>query len=239
VERPLFLRANADRWHEERAWDADGACLLLVRARRGTVERRQLVGAGAPAPLADAVAQAAADGVGRVDFGLLTRGTWRLVDPAAGAQLGVDLGPAWDWMWTDTAPPERPGEERVGPVTGDDAADEVRACLARAYPDASADPADPDLRWWGYRDEEGVLRGVVAVNAPPGRPVHLSGLGTDAGWRRRGVGSAMMAAVTRWALGAHPLVHYGIWTHNDAARRIYTRLGYAVGQEIENLRPPV
>ena len=44
MARPLFLRANADRWHEEQAWDADGACLLLVRARRGTVERRQLVG---------------------------------------------------------------------------------------------------------------------------------------------------------------------------------------------------
>lgn len=127
------------------------------------------------------------------------------------------------------------GEAR--PVTGDGAADEVRACLARANPDTSADPADPDLGWWGYRDGDGMLRGVVAVNAPAGGPVHLSGLGTDTSWRRRGVGGAMMAAVTRWALSDHPLVHYGIWADNDAARRIYTRLGHAVGQEIENIRP--
>ena len=237
MERPFFLRANADRWHEEQAWDADGAHLLLVRPLRGGGERRQLVGAGAPDALARAVEQAASDGVGPVDFGLLARGTWQHVDQAAGADLGLDVGPGWDWMWTTSVPPVQPGEERVGPVTGPDAAEEVRACLSRANPDTSADPADPDLTWWGYRDETGVLRGVVAVNAPAGSPVHLSGLGTDVSWRRRGVGSAMMAGVTRWALAEHPLVHYGIWADNEAARRIYTRLGYAVGQEIENVVP--
>lgn len=233
----LFLRANAVRWQEERAWDVDDATLLLVRARRTGTERRQLVGAGPAGPLAAAVEQAAADGVGRVDFGLLTRGTWQLVDPAPRDRLGLTAGPGWDWMWTRTPPPVQPGEERVGPVTGEGAAEEVRECLARAYPETSADPGDPDLRWWGYRAEDGTLRGVVGVNAPVDAPVHLSGLGTDVSWRRRGVGSAMMAAVTRWALADHPLVHYGIWADNDAARRIYTRLGYAVGQEIENLRP--
>ncbi|WP_152191082.1 GNAT family N-acetyltransferase [Georgenia satyanarayanai] len=235
MERPLFLRANADRWHEEAAWDADGATLLLVRVRRASGERLQLVGAGEPAPLAAAAAQAATDGVPPVGFGLLTRGTWHLVDLAAREHLALEAGPVWDWMWSRTVPPRQPGEERVGPVTGPDAAEEVRACLSRANPDTSADPADPDLTWWGYRDDAGVLRGVVAVNAPPGGPVHLSGLGTDTSWRRRGVGSAMMAGVTRWALGEHPLVHYGIWTDNDAARSIYTRLGYAVGHEVENV----
>lgn len=236
MERPLFLRANATRWQEQAAWDVDGATLLLVQVRRASGEQRlQLVGAGEPAPLATAVARAAADGAPTVGFGLLSRGTWQLVDPAAQDRLGLAAGPVWDWMWSRTVPPAQPGEERVGPVAGPDAAEEVRACLSRANPDTSADPADPDLRWWGYRDDGGVLRGVVAVNAPVGGPVHLSGLGTDTGFRRRGVGSAMMAAVTRWALTEHPLVHYGIWTDNDAARRIYTRLGYAVGQEIENV----
>ena len=233
----LFLRANAVRWQEERTWDVGGATLLLVRARRAGTERRQLVGAGSVEQLAAAVGQPAADGVGRVDFGLLTRGTWDLVGGAARDRLALTAGPGWDWMWTRTPPPVQPGEERVGPVTGEGAADEVRACLDRAYPETSADPGDPDLRWWGYRDDSGTLRGVVGVNAPDGAPVHLSGLGTDVAWRRRGIGSAMMAAVTRWALAEHPLVHYGIWADNDAARRIYTRLGYAVGQEIENLRP--
>lgn len=233
--RHLFLRANASRWQEEQAWDADGATLLLVRVRRAAGDRQQLVGAGEPDALASALSRAAADGVPAVPFGLLTRGTWDLVPADARERLGLRAGPVWDWMWSAEVPPRQPGEERVGPVTGPAAAEEVRACLSRANPDTSADPADPDLAWWGYRDDDAVLRGVVAVNAPAGGPVHLSGLGTDTSWRRRGVGSAMMAAVTRWALEEHPLVHYGIWTDNDAARRIYTRLGYAVGQEIENV----
>ncbi len=171
-------------------------------------------------------------------FGLLTRGTWDLVDPAVRAEYGLERGPGWDWMWTDTLPPVQPGEERVTPVTGPHARAEVRDCLARAYPDTSADPDDPRLTWWGYRDDDGVLRGVVAV-APSGAggPVHVSGLGTDASWRRRGVASALMAAVTRWALTEHrSLVHYGIWADNDAARRVYTRLGHAVGHEVENVK---
>lgn len=235
--RHLFLRANAHRWREERAWHIDGATLLQVRASRAGHERVQLVGAGAPEALATAVAEAADDAAGPAVFGLLTRGTWRLVDPAARERLGMEVGPGWDWMWGDTAPPVQPGEERVGPVTGQGAVQEVAACLARANPDTSADPADPELTWWGYRDDAGVLRGVVGVTVPEEGPVHVSGLGTDTAWRRRGVATAMMAAVTRWALDAgRPFVHYGIWSDNDAARRVYTRLGHVVGQEVENIR---
>lgn len=236
MERPLFLRANANRWQEERSWHADGATLLLVRATRAGVARRQLVGAGSPGPLATAVAEAARDGVGEVVLGLLTRGTWELVTEAARARLGMETGPGWDWMWSRTVPPAQPGQERVAPVTGAGATAEVRECLARSYPDAHADPADPALTWWGYREKDGVLRGVVAVSAPTDEPVHLSGLGTDVAWRRRGVASAMTGAVTRWALAGHPYVHFGIWSDNHAARHVYTRLGYAVGHEVENVR---
>lgn len=238
MTRSAFLRANAHRWREEGAWHVAGATLLLVTVTRAGRERTQLVGAGPGADLARALEVAAADGAPPVGSGLLTRRTWQLTGERVRRHFGFAPGPGWDWMWSDAVPPVRPGEERVAPVTGPGAVAEVRECLARAYPEAMADPEDPALTWWGYRDDAGVLRGVVAVDAAPGRPVHLSGLDTDAAWRRRGVATAMAAAVTRWALGEHPLVHFGIWADNEAARRLYTRLGFTVGHEVENVRRP-
>jgi ribosomal protein S18 acetylase RimI-like enzyme len=237
VARHPFLRANAPRWEEERSWRAGEAELVLVRASRPASERTQLAGVGSPAALASLVAEAAPVAAGRAGFALLTRGTWELVPDDVRAAYGLAAGRGWDWMWAAAPAPVQPGEERVSPVRGPAAEAEVRDCLARAYPEAHADPADPALLWWGFRDDGGTLRGVVATAAQPGSGVHVSGLGTDRTWRRRGVAGAMMAAVTRWALADHPYVHYGIWADNDAARRVYTRLGHAVGHEIENVVP--
>src|SRR5690606_40599243 len=166
VGRHLFLRANASRWQEEQAWDADGATLLLVRVRRAAGERQQLVGAGEPGALASALARAAADGVPPMPFGLLTRGTWDLVPADARERLGLRTGPVWDWMWSAAVPPLQPGEEHVGPVTGPAAAEEVRACLLRASPGTSADPADPDPAWSGYPGDAGGLLGLVCATRP-------------------------------------------------------------------------
>ncbi|MFC4555171.1 GNAT family N-acetyltransferase [Georgenia faecalis] len=241
MQRHLFLRAHAHRWDEERAWETPDATLLRVR-REGTARepgrpaaRVQLVGTGRPDALAELLVQAAADAGGPASA-MLTRGTWALVPPEVRARYALVTGRGWDWMWSTTPPAPQPGEDRVAPM-GTGREDEVRACLAVAYPETSADPGDQALAWWGYRDEDGLLRGVVAVHAPDDGGIHLSGLGTDQRWRRRGVASAMMAAVTRWGLTQRPYVHYGIWADNDAARRVYTRLGYRVGHEVENLAP--
>lgn len=240
MERHPFLRANAHRWQEERSWragDGDAELVLVRRPNRNGAARVQLVGVGAPEDLAGLLADAAPSVGADTGFGLLTRGTWDRVDAAVRRRYGFEAGPGWDWMWTADVPPASPGEDQVAPVTGPGAEAAVRECLARSYPDAHADPADPRLTWWGYRDEEGALRGVVAVDAAPGQGAHLSGLGTDEAWRRRGVATAMAAAVTRHALGQHPFVHFGIWADNDAARRVYARLGYRVGHLVENVRP--
>ncbi len=47
------------------------------------------------------------------------------------------------------------------------------------------------------------------------------------GWRGRGVGRALMDAAIEWAraAGAHK-VELQVWPHNDAARRLYERMGF-------------
>lgn len=47
------------------------------------------------------------------------------------------------------------------------------------------------------------------------------------GWRGRGVGRALMDAAIAWAraAGAHK-VELQVWPHNDAARRLYERMGF-------------
>ncbi|MBD7998787.1 GNAT family N-acetyltransferase [Oerskovia sp. Sa2CUA8] len=141
----------------------------------------------------------------------------------------------WDFFATREAPAPQPGEERVEALTGPSAAAEVRACLDVANPLAEMSPEDPLTRWWGWRDPDGVLRGVVgARQAVPGAPWSLGSVATDPAWRGHGIAAATTAVVTRAGLDESDWVTLGMYADNDAARRVYTRLGYAVVQEFES-----
>ena len=52
-------------------------------------------------------------------------------------------------------------------------------------------------------------------------------MAVDAGWRGRGVGTALMAAAVDWARqhGVHKLA-LQVWPHNVAARGLYQRFGF-------------
>jgi putative acetyltransferase len=60
-------------------------------------------------------------------------------------------------------------------------------------------------------------------------PYHVASLGmfVDPGWRRRGVGNALVAAAVAWARrrGAHKL-SLQVWPHNTGARALYRRHGF-------------
>jgi len=60
-------------------------------------------------------------------------------------------------------------------------------------------------------------------------PYKVAGLGmmVDAGWRRQGVGGALVVAAIDRAreLGAHKLA-LQLWPHNEAARQLYLRHGF-------------
>ncbi|WP_435735839.1 GNAT family N-acetyltransferase [Cellulosimicrobium sp. PMB13] len=143
----------------------------------------------------------------------------------------------WDWFTATTEPPAQPGEERVVALDGPDGRAAARATLDLANPRAELDPHDLGTRWWGWRDDGGVVRGVAGARCHgPGMPWTIGGVATDPAVRGRGVARAVTAVATRAALRHDEIVVLGMYADNGAARRVYERLGYAVTQEFESRR---
>ncbi|MCC2333188.1 GNAT family N-acetyltransferase [Cellulomonas wangsupingiae] len=156
---------------------------------------------------------------------------------------GVVPCTSWDRLSCDVAPVPQPGEDAVEEL--DVAADleAITACLDAANPTTHARPGAPDdVVWWGVRDGRAGLLGVVGVARRPGDgapSMHLHGLGVVPAARGRGLGTALAARATRRALedGA-PWVALGMYTDNDAARRVYGGLGFHVDVENAGYGPP-
>ncbi|HHW84397.1 MAG TPA: GNAT family N-acetyltransferase [Actinomycetales bacterium] len=191
-----------------------------------------------------------AERIGEVGHALLPFGMEETWPGRVGDALGLEVAPPWEWMFCSSPPPHQDGEEHCRILGTEDMA-EVATLLKDANPIAVASPDDEGLVWWGYRDEDGVLLSACAVefqesettHSPSvegfrGPGVHLSGFGTHPDARGRGIGTAMMAAMTRWGVREHGYVHYGVWADNESAIRIYRRLGYQTGADIQMYRRP-
>lgn len=147
-------------------------------------------------------------------------------------ELGLARFSSWDWMATDREPPAAAAEPHVVVLEPARDADAIRGCLADSNPGTTADPTGPlEAAWFGVRDGARLV-GVAGASLRGGRSDegfswHLHGLGVRPGARARGLGAALTAAVTRAGLadGAQ-WVSLGMYADNDAARRIYRRLGY-------------
>lgn len=231
----LFLREGAERWSLSRAWQGPRSVLLDAVLAGG---RRALVGLGDPAALAefvvDALTCAAAPALAS-----LARGTWQHVDGDTGERSGLRVTLDWDWLACESAPPNQAGEERVAPVERPEERAEVARLLALAYPSEWSRPSEAHgYSWWCWRDDDGTILGAAGARAlSPGGPVRLGGIATHPAARRRGIASALTAAVAREALAQAPWVSLAIRGDNDAARNVYLRLGFRVEVEFETLRP--
>lgn len=230
ADRDPFIGANVSRWEVSKVLLGEGAYVLIA----GAEPRRMAVGRGTDHGLVRLLARTARE-MGALTFALMPRDAE--VTPIMTGALGLEPEGTWEWLWTRQPPPAVAGEDRCGPL-GADARGEIAALLSHANPSTSARPTDDQLTWWGYRDDDGRLLSACAVQLPttPADGVHLSGFGTDPAARGRGIGTAMMAAMTRWGVQTHGLVHYGVWSDNAGALRIYERLGYQVEASLRNFR---
>jgi len=135
----------------------------------------------------------------------------------------------WDLMASEAPPAVEPGESRVvllsDPV-------EIQAFLDRVNPHHSV-RGDYELvdAWAGVRDDapgaSGELLATGALTRRLSGVAYLASIATDPAARGQGLGSAITAYLTRLAFERGEtlctLAHYH---PNDAARRVYLRLGY-------------
>lgn len=105
--------------------------------------------------------------------------------------------------------------------------------------DSAADDSAPDD---SAADDSTALVGVVgarlAQGAGDGFSWHLHGLSVLPGLRRAGYGSALTIAAARAGLAAGAeWISLGLYADNDAARRIYTRLGFHLDAAMASYAP--
>jgi GNAT superfamily N-acetyltransferase len=235
---PDELRSTAEatpwlRWGVDlagaRAWvDDDGGAVALVRSRRayGT----SLVAVGDPVG-AVGLAVALAP---RLEVSSITLP--RTAVAPAGPVFGHEpRGVDWEWMWTPSAPPAVPGEERVGELDASTASAraELAAFLAAHSPRHSAEPDDDRARaWLGVRSADGALTACVALyEAVPGVDL-IASVAVARSARGQGLGLAVVAAATRRSLRERPpVVTVDLYADNAAARTLYEKLGYRLDQE--------
>ena len=262
---PVVVAENArNGWDVTHVWSDDDALLVRLRWRERTDgDRPFAVEAGDDAQAASLLSVGSSDGAARLllraaadlaregtDLASATRSSvprgtratlaaMAVADPTlvVPAPFDVPTDGAWDWMGTTSAPPAQPGEERVEELVGEAGLAEARAARERANPHGELAVEEPRSRWWGWRDDDGVLRGVVgASRRVPGQPWVLGSIGTDPAWRGRGIAAATTAVATRAGLAEVPMVTLGLYAHNHTARRLYARLGYELAQEFESHR---
>jgi len=101
-------------------------------------------------------------------------------------------------------------------------------------------PGARRAHWYGVRlplaapgGPAGALVAAGSATPVPGGGVHLGSIGTLPAFRGRGYGSALTARMTASGVAERGLVTLGLYDDNDAARRVYERLGFVLAHEVE------
>ncbi|MEU7578415.1 GNAT family N-acetyltransferase [Streptomyces sp. NPDC041068] len=143
----------------------------------------------------------------------------------------------WELMTTAQAPASHPSEERVR--MGDDASHaELSALLTEASPGYAVRPGDPQVEVWAtIRTPEGALAAVGALQRRPGTGVaHLASIAAAPALRGQGLGAAVTGRLTRYVLEkGEAFCTLSVHSGNDAALRLYRRLGYRTAQEFTSV----
>ncbi|WP_282797288.1 GNAT family N-acetyltransferase [Streptomyces sp. CC224B] len=213
----LRFGAARRRQDDRSGWSGDGAVAWLD-AGRGHVW--SVGDARAAADLVLCAERERPDVVGEFTG---PRGTEALV----GERLPLTEVVEWVFRWTLTEPPRTPNEDRVVAL-GADHHDELGAFLAEHSPHHSTGPGSADVRLWaGIRDAHGrlVACGALSRLRDSGTPL-MASVATDAAQRGQGLGAALTAWLTRYAVRTYGVCTLWQLADNVPARRLYDRLGY-------------
>jgi GNAT superfamily N-acetyltransferase len=202
-------------------WWRSGDAVLFRRLRRHGVAFAALGGAAGVGALLDRLPQLAEEVHASWPLGLSVP---RHLEPLVHERLEVDPGGDWDWFVTRTAPPAFGPEGLVRPLDDTARHEEVAAFLAEHSPTADTAPGEGET-WWGI-DLDGRLVATAAVGLLPSGAPSVSSVAVDASVRGRGLGRALVGAVTRRAVADHGLCTLGMYAHNTVARSLYASLGY-------------
>lgn len=135
----------------------------------------------------------------------------------------------WEFLSTRTTPEPAPLPDGMEWVTLDDAADAERLHeFGTAHnDDFEGFPGQGfSLLWRAVVDSRGDLVAIGALHELDTGLPHLSGLVVDQRYRGRGLGGALTVDLTRAALAGHGVCTLGVFSGNQAAIRLYHRLGY-------------
>lgn len=223
------------------AWSSGTACAYLRQPphRRGLSMNLQGAGDDAAAligALPDLVEQARA--VRRelagltVDAHLVAAARLRL-----GSTYPLELMGAWSWLSThEPVAIETPWQlEELDDLR--DAA-ELLEFYRRANPAAESEPGEGTSRLWLGARSHNRLVAAGAIHLTPAGAPHLAGIAADPDFRGRGVGLAVTAALTNWAIGRYGVATLGVMTANERALQLYRGLGYRVAHHWQSFRLP-
>jgi ribosomal protein S18 acetylase RimI-like enzyme len=145
---------------------------------------------------------------------------------------GYDIREDWDFRWIAEPVSVHHGQDRVVEVED---ADALNRLLDLAMPESMLRPGSAMVRaWYGIWDAGRLVACVADRSA--GSVGVLGGIAVHPEHRRHGFGSAVTAALTARLQSEYPLVALGVVAGNDAASRVYHRLGFTGLTEITSVR---
>lgn len=153
---------------------------------------------------------------------------------AARSRLGstyrMELMGAWSWLWTDArVAVETPWQlEQLDDLRN---RAELVEFYGRANPAAESEPGEGTSQYWlGIRDRDR-LAAVGAIHLTPAGAPHLTGIAVNPDFRGRGMGLAVTAALTNWAIQRYGVATLGVMTANARAVSLYRGIGYVVAHD--------
>jgi len=218
----LFLRHRMDPRAISRAWLHGGSFATVDRRSRYGTTLTVLGDPDDGAELLYALAERVSVDRVRLGADIVTSDDCRFVQLAQ-----------WDWMLTRRPAPEPEGVDVLDVRSAQDRA-AINALLDSDNPDAHGRPGDTEVAAWAGIWDGSELAAVGALERTGDGSGHLRSVTTRRDVRGRGRGGGVSALLTNMALdGASRVASLGVFCDNDAARRVYQRLGYRVERTLK------